>query len=127
MLMNKAHAAVKHPFATLNKGSNKFMDWVADRVLASPVMFYTALVAPLIVLPMSDVAKLILAVLSSNWIQWWALPALQRRSNDNGRKQDLQADAIHQALTYLANKADRLESILLHPSSTVMETPNGQS
>lgn len=112
-----AHEAVRHPFTALKKSSDRFMGWVADRLLASPLMFYTALIAPLIILPMPSWAKEILMVLSSNWIQWWALPAIQRRQNEISVKQDAKADSDHEALTHIANKIDRIESILLHPSA----------
>lgn len=110
------HHAVRHPFKNLKTGSNKFIDWLANKVLASSFMFYTALIAPLVILPMPDWTKVILMVISGNWIQWWALPALQRRQNQADTKSDLKADADHEALTHIANKVDRIESILLHPS-----------
>lgn len=93
------------------------MSWVADRVLPSSIMFYTALIAPLAVLPMSPEIRTLLMLIAGSWIQWWALPALQRRQNEISDKQDAKADADHEALTHLAVKLDRIESILLHPSS----------
>jgi hypothetical protein len=110
MADDNQHHAVSHPFKNLKTTSDRFINWVANRLLASPFMFYMALIAPLVVLPMSDSVKLLLAVISSNWIQWWALPALQRNQNQK-------ADSDHEALTYIATKTDRIESILLHPSS----------
>jgi predicted MFS family arabinose efflux permease len=92
------------------------MDWMADRVLPSSLMFYTALIAPLAVIPMSAGVKTLLMIVASNWIQWWALPALQRRQNEISDKQDAKADADYESLTHLSNKVDRIESILLHPS-----------
>src|SRR5690242_2554473 len=106
----RAHDAVKHPFRSLEEKSDHFMSWIADKVLASPVMFYTALIAPLVILPMPAWAKATLMVLSGNWIQWWALPALQRRQNELDVKSTAKADADHEALTYIANKLDRIES-----------------
>jgi len=112
----RTHDAVKHPFHSLEEKSDRFMSWVADKVLASPVMFYTAMIAPLVILPMPAWARAGLMVLSGNWIQWWALPALQRRQNELDVKSTAKADADHEALTYIANKLDRIESIMLHPS-----------
>lgn len=120
--MPDEHKAVHHPFHNLKCSSDRFMSWVADKVLASPFMFYTAMIAPLVVLPMPASVKAILMVLSGNWIQWWALPALQRRQNEMDVKQSLKADTDHEALTHIANKVDRIESILLHPSS--QKAPN---
>ena len=121
---NTPHHAVKHPFHAISQESDRFMSWVADKVLPHPIMFYTAIVAPMVVLPMPDWAKAILMIVSGNWIQWWALPALQRRQNELDLKADRKADADHSALTYLANhsdehsdKLDKIISILLHPSS----------
>ena len=115
--MPEEHSSVRHPFSNFKVNSDRFMSWVADKVLASPFMFYTAMIAPLVILPMPGWAKATLMVLSGNWIQWWALPALQRRQNEMDIKQSLKADADHEALTHIANKVDRIESILLHPSS----------
>lgn len=113
------HRAVKNPEDWANETttrSDRFIQWVTDRVLASAIMFYLALVLPLLVLPLPDAVKLILAVLSSNWIQWWALPALQRSQNRADQERSLKNQADHETLTYIATKLDRLESILLHPS-----------
>lgn len=103
--------------------SDRFIKWVTDRVLASAAMFYLALVLPLAVLPASDTIKTILMIVASNWIQWWALPALQRSANRADAERALKNQADHVTLVYLAERADehttqmaRLESILLHPS-----------
>lgn len=117
--MAKSHPAVKDPRAWERKAatkSDRFIKWLTDRVLASALMFYAALILPLLVLPMSDGVKLILAVVSSNWIQWWALPALQRSANKADEERALKAEADHETLVHVATKLDRLESILLHPS-----------
>lgn len=125
------HSSVRHPFKDTDQVTSwhdRFLEWMTTRVLASVVMFDVALIAPLLVLPMSDSAKLILAVFSSNWIQWWALPALQRSQIQADLKRTQKADADHEALTYLAklqdqqnaqlNDLDRKITMLLHPSNS---------
>jgi|SRR5579859_1031444 len=117
--MAKSHPAVKDPRAWKRKAETKsdhIIKWVTDHVLASAAMFYLAFILPLVVLPMPDSAKLILAVISSNWIQWWALPALQRSANKADEERSLKAEADHETLVHIATKLDRLESIMLHPS-----------
>lgn len=109
----KVPNSINHPFAKLNIRSNKFMGWVADRVLASPVMFYSALVTPLLILPAPSWAKSTLVIISSNWIQWWALPALQRRQNELDTKADLKADADHEALMHLSDRLSTIERGLI--------------
>lgn len=96
----------------LLKLNDKVLGFVTDHVLASRLMFNIALILPLVILPMSAGFKLILAVISSNWIQWWALPALQRSSNISDAKRDAKTDADHQALTYLAHQVDSIKALL---------------
>lgn len=112
-----SHQAVKHPFRTVKTSSDRFMTWVADKVLPSSAMFYLAMIAPLVVIPMSDSVKAILMIVASNWIQWWALPALQSRQNEISDKQDAKADADHTVLTYLANASDSHDTRLANLES----------
>lgn len=111
------HPSVPHPFrgsGTVTAGlHDRFLSWVADRVLASVIMFDAALVVPLLVLPMPGSAKLVLGVVSSNWIQWWALPALQRSQVLADAQRRAKADADHEALTHMAMTLARLESIMV--------------
>lgn len=97
--------------------NDSILNYVTNHVLASRFMFNVALVLPLIALPMSDGIKLILAVISSNWIQWWSLPALQRSSNKSDEKRDAKADADHQALTYLAHQIDAIHDAVTKPTN----------
>jgi hypothetical protein len=86
--------------------NDRLLGFVSDHVLASRLMFNIALVVPLIVLPMSASVKLILGVISSNWIQWWALPSLQRSANIADVKREAKADADHEALSHIAVQVD---------------------
>lgn len=124
--MAKSHPAVKHPHEWEQKvqtKSDRFIKWLTDHVLASAIMFYIALIGPLAVLPLSDQIKLILAIISSNWIQWWALPALQRSQNAQDAERKAKDAADHETNVHIATTVDeiktqvnRLESIVLHPS-----------
>ena len=116
------HRRVPHPRDTLRKlkhdrfsqlpwivGRNdRVLDWLADHVLASMLMFDIALIVPLIAIPMSDSVKITLGVVSGSWIQWWALPALQRSQVKADRKREAKADADHEALTHIANTVDEI-------------------
>lgn len=84
------------------------LDWLSDHVLASMVMFDIALIVPLLVIPMSTDVKVTLGVISGSWIQWWALPALQRSQVKADRKREAKADADHEALTHIATTVDEI-------------------
>lgn len=86
------------------------VDWLTDHVLASAVMFDTAFILPLLVLPLSTAVKVTLGVISGSWIQWWALPALQRSANRADRARDAKADSDHQALTHIAVTVDAIRA-----------------
>lgn len=111
----RAHARVKHPLQSLPEKKNalarhndRVLDWLADHVLASMLMFDIALIVPLIAIPMSDSVKITLGVISGSWIQWWALPALQRSQVKADIKRGSKADADHEALTHIANTVDAI-------------------
>lgn len=110
-----SHPQVPHPHDLLDEAtrwSDRFLDWVTDHLLASPIIFYAAFTLPLLVLPMSDSVKLALSVISGSWFQWWALPALQRRQNQADVKRDAKADADHQALTHVALTSDEIHRMV---------------
>lgn len=117
-----SHAHVVHPQrlidsakrdrAALVKLNDRLLDWLASHVLASMAMFDIALIVPLLVLSMPDSVKITLGVFSGSWIQWWALPALQRSSNKVALQNDAKADADHIALTYLVTIQDEQLEIL---------------
>src|SRR5437870_5134048 len=88
-------------------GSNdKILDWLSDHVLASMLMFDIALIVPLIALAMSTDIKVTLGVISGSWIQWWALPALQRSQVKTQAQNEAKAEVDHETLTYLAKLQD---------------------
>ena len=114
-----AHPQVPHPRdlmraeeRRLAAWNGRLLSWLAEHVLASVVMFDCALVLPLLVLPLSTGAKVTLGVFSGSWIQWWALPALQRSQIEADRKREAKADADHQALTSIHEAVDEIKAAL---------------
>lgn len=73
-------------------------------------MFDLALFLPVATIGSTALAYKVL--IFSNWIQWWALPALQRTGNEITARQDAQADAAHDILTHLAVLQDEQIDIL---------------
>jgi len=61
---------------------------------------------PLLTLNAPDTVRITLGVISSSWIQWWALPALQRSQNKAQAQNEGKAEVDHQTLTYLAKLQD---------------------
>lgn len=88
--------------------NDRLLAWLADHVLASILMFDIALILPLIAIPMSNSVKITLGVLSGSWIQWWALPALQRSQVRADRVRQAKIEADHQALTHIAITVDAI-------------------
>ena len=122
----KSHDHVRHPAEILQQAKadkkrreNKFMyandlmlEWITNHVLASIWLFDIALIVPLITLPMPSSVKITLGVISGSWIQWWALPALQRSQNKTQAQNDAKAEVDHETLTYLATLQDEQMSEL---------------
>jgi len=116
----KPHDHVKRPAEILQQAKadkkqreNKFsyandlmLEWITNHVLASIWLFDIALIVPLITLPMPSSVKITLGVISGSWIQWWALPALQRSQNKTQAQNDAKAEVDHETLTYLATLQD---------------------
>lgn len=109
------HPNVQHPLrskAPHRKGfvawNDRVLEWLGDHVLASMIMFDIALIVPLLVIPMSSNIKITLGVISGSWIQWWALPALQRSQVKADKKREAKADADHRALTHIALQVDAI-------------------
>lgn len=113
------HAHVRHPKELLKerrqgiKQRNKalyyndiLLEWVTNHVLASVILFDIALIVPLLTVPAPSEIKITLGVISGSWIQWWALPALQRSQNRTQAQNDAKAEVDHETLTYLATTQD---------------------
>ena len=120
-----SHIHVRHPKELLRerrqakKRDNKvlyyndvMLEWVTNHVLGSVILFDVALIVPLVVIPAPESIKITLGVISGSWIQWWALPALQRSQNKTQAQNDAKAEVDHETLTYLATTQDQqLEEI----------------
>lgn len=115
----KAHSHVRHPKEVLAQAksdqksrskllywNDKMLEWITNHVLASVVLFDIALIVPLLTITAPDSVKITLGVISGSWIQWWALPALQRSQNRTQAQNDAKAEVDHETLTYLATQAD---------------------
>ena len=91
------------------QGNNRFLTWITDHILASVIMFDIALFVPLLVLlPVFSSFQGIIIILSSNWIQLWALFALQRSAKKADLDRNAKAEADHQALTHIANIVEKI-------------------
>lgn len=116
------HYAVKHPEELIQelkreqkiiyRLNDRFADWVSVHVLPSLVMFDVAIILPLLALPAPDWVKISLGTFSGSWIQWWALPALQRSANKSQLHQDAKAEVDHKALTHIAHMQDKIYEVL---------------
>ena len=113
------HAHVRHPKELLQEARDRrrrdhkllyyndvVLQWITNHVLASVILFDIALIVPLLTLNAPDTVKITLGVISGSWIQWWALPALQRSQNKTQAQNDAKAQVDHETLTYLANLQD---------------------
>jgi hypothetical protein len=116
----KPHAHVKHPKELLRQGAvlarqrsgllyvnDQILQWITTHVLGSIILFDIALIVPLLVIPAPENVKITLGVISGSWIQWWALPALQRGQLKTQAQNDAKAEADHETLTYLATQQDK--------------------
>jgi hypothetical protein len=115
----KPHTHVRHPKEILRQAradrekNNKplyvndlVLEWITNHVLASVILFDIALIVPLLTLQAPDSVKITLGVVSGSWIQWWALPALQRSQIKTQAQNDAKAEVDHETLTYLATLQD---------------------
>lgn len=94
--------------STFTKGLDFVLE-SAIRVLGSRVMFSIALILPLIsLLPGLVWSQKLILILSSTWIQWWALHALQRSQIKGDKLREIKAAADHEALEHIAGQVDLL-------------------
>jgi hypothetical protein len=94
---------------SLQSFTDKLLNYVTNRVLASRWLFLIALTVPLItLLPGMDTEQKILIIVSGNWVQFWALPALQRSQNIIQLNQDAKAEVDHHNLVRMAELLQKL-------------------
>jgi hypothetical protein len=131
----KSHLHVRHPKEILaqakrdSKHENRvfyindaILEWITNHVLASVLLFDVALIVPLLVLTAPEPVKITLGVISGSWIQWWALPALQRSQNKTQAQNDAKAEVDHETLTYLATVQDEQMAELKAISETLRKS-----
>ena len=124
-MQNNPH--VKHP-KEIFKQCKKARHWIITKIeklldimgeIALPSIPHTivALILPLIVMVYvilspdgytTKILVLLVTLIAQTWIQWWALPALQRLQVKADAKRDAKADADHEAMTHIANQVDEL-------------------
>jgi hypothetical protein len=110
------HAHVRRPKELIQEAKNRrrrdnrllyyndiVLEWITNHVLASVILFDIALIVPLLTLNAPDTVKITLGVISGSWIQWWALPALQRSQNKTQAQNEAKAEVDHETLTILPN------------------------
>ena len=113
------HAHVRHPKELVQGAKDRrrrehrlvyyndiVLEWITNHVLASVILFDIALIVPLLTLNAPDTVKITLGVISGSWIQWWALPALQRSQTKTQAQNEAKAQVDHETLTYLAKLQD---------------------
>ena len=113
------HAYVRHPREVVQEAKDRrrrehkllyyndvVLEWITNHVLASVILFDIALIVPLLTLNAPDSVKITLGVISGSWIQWWALPALQRSQNKTHAQNEANAQLDHETLSYLAKLQD---------------------
>ena len=114
-----SHPHVRHPKEVVQEAKDRrrrehkllywndvVLEWITNHVLASVILFDIALIVPLLTLNAPDTVKITLGVISGSWIQWWALPALQRSQNKTQAQNEAKAQVDHETLTYLAKLQD---------------------
>ncbi len=109
---------VRHPKSILKKyreersrivrWNDAVLEWIANNVLGSVLFFDLAIIVPLLAIPAPDYIKAIVIILSSNWIQLWALFALQHTQKKSDEAHEVKADVDHESLTHIANQLDKL-------------------
>jgi hypothetical protein len=114
----KPNEHVKHPYRILEQCRNErsrfirwndaVLEWIANHVLGSIIFFDMAIIIPLLAIPAPDYIKAIVIILSSNWIQLWALFALQHTQKKADEVREVKADADHEALTHIANQLEKI-------------------
>ncbi len=112
-----SHPKVRHPKELIKaakakqnaalRANDAVLTWITNHILASVLLFDVALIVPLLVLRAPSGVKITLGVISGSWIQWWALPALQRSQNKIQAQNDAKAETDHETLTHLANLQDQ--------------------
>jgi hypothetical protein len=109
----RSHPRVKHPREALaSQELSRFNNWVTNHLalaLGSVAGMWLAFVVPLLAFEIPPLLR-ILGLISSYWVQLWALFVLQRTANRADAQRNAKADVDHEALTHIANVIDRIEA-----------------
>jgi hypothetical protein len=126
MIDTPIHPAVRHRDAFIHTAESwirraspawmgRVNDWAVEHLeiaLGSSAGVWLAFVIPLLAFKI-PVLLSILGLISSYWIQLWALFVLQKASNKADVKSKAQADANHEAQTHVAIVGDDT-NVLVH-------------
>jgi hypothetical protein len=108
-----AHRHVPHPADLMARRElSRFNEWVTNHLalaLGSVAGMWLAFILPLIAFEIPLLLKFI-GLISSYWVQLWALFVLQRSANRADAMRTAKADADHLALSHIATVVDRIEA-----------------
>lgn len=111
----RAHPSVPHPRDLARPARlSKVNDWLTRHLalsLGSVTGMWAALTVPLVAFGVPPLLK-VLGLVSSYWVQLWALFVLQRSANAADAKREAKADADHAALSHIAVTTDRVLAVL---------------
>jgi hypothetical protein len=111
--MRLSHPAVPHRDSLLKRPTtvlSRFNEWSIDhlaRVLGSSFGVWVAFAIPLLAFGVHPLL-IVLGLVSSYWIQLWALFVLQKSSNRDALKSSAKAEADHMAMTHIALQVDAI-------------------
>jgi len=111
---------VKHPYHEYQKQrdklhpviqwNDKVLEWFADKGLGSILGFDLALIIPLLAIPAPEWFKVIVILISSTWIQLWALFALQRSQKKADTIRQIKADIEQETLQKILEDLEVLKN-----------------
>ncbi len=113
--MDDGHPKVNHPHELLAVERRKIAawnDWAASHLAVVFGLVWTVwvfMVWPLVVLLLPSGIQNITFYLASGWVQLWALPLFIYVGNKLQKSTDAQSNAMHEALTHIAQTVDRIE------------------
>ena len=114
----KPNSNVKHPSTLLRLCRNeqnklvqyndKFLEFIANNILGSILFFDIALIIPIVAIFGPTWFSAIVLIISSEWIQLWALFALQHTQKKADTLREAKNNVDHETMTYVVNQLDRL-------------------
>lgn len=111
--------------STLVRMNDTVIEWLSTNALASRAMFNAAFILPMLVLPLPMRIQMMLTIISSTWIQWWGIPAIQRQQVKSDAKRDAIAEATYIAQKNSAHVLDNLYTEL-HAAKIELQNVRGQ-